>query len=137
MRIDASRIRGGEQAGDRGFHGGERSAKIVGDGVEQRGFETLTLALGFRLAELLDSPRAFDSDGHEAANGVERLARQTRAGNSQTGDGTDAQTDRYDIERLLRLDRRFVAHEYGLHAFFVEVRSAKAGAVKLVFLGQE
>ncbi len=137
MRIDVAQVPGREQAGDRGFDGGQRSAEIMGDGIKQGGFQTLALALGFRLAELLDGAGAFDGDGDRLPTASSVCARKRAPGNTQAGDGTHAQANRNEIERLLRLDRRFVAHECGLHAFFVEMGGAESGAVKFVFERQE
>ena len=72
-------ILGSEEAADGGFHGGERRAEVVGDGIEQSGFEALALALGFGLAELLDGAGALDGDGDERADGFDGLA-EKRAG---------------------------------------------------------
>src|SRR5208283_3256204 len=123
-----------KQVGDRGLDGGERRAKVVRDGIEQSGFQALPLALRFRFAELLNRASALNGNGYERADGVESLAREPRAGNSQTADGLHAQTHRKKMQRLLGLGDDFVAQISGFHLFFIELRRTVPGTIEFVLL---
>ncbi len=130
-------ILGGQKAADGGFHRGERRAEVVGDGVEQGGFEALALALGFCLAELFDGARALDGDGDERADGFDGLAREQRAGNAEAADRADAETDWQEVDAGFLVHRDFVVDEGGLHFGFVELGVSETGAIELVFLREE
>src|SRR5258708_16925519 len=80
-----------EKTGHTGLDGSKWSTKIVGDGIEQRGFQALALAFGFRLAKLLDGAGALDRDPHPRAHGFERLPRKLRSSNAQPPDLTQSE----------------------------------------------
>src|SRR5260370_17865339 len=128
-------IRGGrgKEAGHSRFGGSKRSPKVVRDGIEESGFETFTLPLGFGLAELLDGASPFNGDGDEASNGVQSLPRKFGAGDAQAADLPNPEAYRDEIEPGLSIHRNFVAEESRLLLLLVEVSGAKARTLKLVF----
>src|SRR5258708_39746597 len=132
-------IRGGrgKEAGHSRFGGSKWSAKVVRGGIEESGFETFTLPLGFGLAELLDGASPFNGDGDEASNGVQSLPRKFGAGDAQAADGPDPEAYRDEIEPQLSIHRNFVPEESRLHLLLVEVSGAKPRTVKFVFLRKE
>src|SRR5713226_9427908 len=117
------RLRGGgtEQIGYAGLDGREWGAEIVGDGIEERGFESLALAFGFSFAELLDGAGAFNGDGYERADGIQRLPRQTHAGNAEAADRFDAKAHGKKMKGAGRIGNCFIANEGGLHLLLVDL----------------
>src|SRR5260370_31554752 len=126
-----------KEAGHSRFGGSKRSTKVVRDGIEESGFETFTLPLGFSLAELLDGASPFNGDGDEASNGVQSLPRKFGAGDAQAADGPDPEAYRDEIEPQLSIHRNFVPEESRLHLLLLQLSAPKPGTAKFAFLGTE
>ncbi len=107
------------------------------DGIEQRGAQAFAFAGGFGQAELLDGAGAFDGDGDERADGLQSLAREHRAGNSQAADGTAAQAHWDEAEAVRDVDHGLFAKDDGIQAFEIEFRDNRAGAVDFLFFGEK
>src|SRR6266404_1455795 len=114
----------GKQACYRRFHGGQGRAEIVRDGIQQRGLQPLSLSFGLRLAELFYRSRAFDSDRHHAAHGVERVPRESCSRNTKAPDGPHAETYWDEVNTLRRFDGHFIAEECGFHFLFIKMGGA-------------
>ena len=77
-----------KKASDRNFDGSERSAEVVSDGVEERGFELLPFPGSFGFSQVFDGAGAFEGDGDHRAEGLESLGGEQAAGNGQAADRT-------------------------------------------------
>src|SRR5437879_1175218 len=124
----------GKEAGHRRFHGGQRCAEIMRDGIQQCGLQPLSLPLSFRQAELFYSSRPFDGDGHQAAHRVERLPRESCSGNTEAPDGPHTKTHWNKVKTLLRFNGHFIAEERRLHFLCIEMSSAIPRPPKLLEL---
>ncbi len=124
---------GREQAGDGCLDGSERSAEVMGDGIEQGGFEALAFARGFGFSEFLDGACAFDGDGHQGAQGFEGAEGEEAAGNANTADGAGAGADGSEGKTQAGVGKRLVADGGALHIFFGKVRGS-SGVIKLAFV---
>src|SRR5690349_1107400 len=109
----------------------------MGNGVKKSGFQTLALPLGFGLPELLDGARALDRNSNQRAQSLDGLTRELCAGDSEAGNGTDAEAHRDEILGMLGVESLFVIQEGQPHLFFIKVGGAEAGTVEFVFLWQE
>src|SRR5438445_779458 len=68
--------------------------------------------------------RAFDSDGHQAADGVERPPRESCSRNTKAPDGPHAETYWDEVNTLRRFDGHFIAEECGFHFLFIKMGGA-------------
>ena len=109
----------------------------MGNGIEERGFQTFALAFGFGFTDLFDGPGTLDGNSNHRANGIQSLPGESRAGNTQAADGLDAEPHRQEVERFLRFANDFVANESILHLFFIELRGTISGAIEFAFLRDE
>ena len=137
MALRNDQFLAGEQAGHRRFHGRQRCAEIVRDGIQQCGLQTLTLPLSLCQAELFHGSRPLDCDGHQAAHRVERLARESCAGDTEAPNGPHAETNRNKVKTLLQFDRHFIAEEGRLHFLFIEMGGAISRSIEFFFLGEK
>ena len=133
----ALRRMSGQQGTDGGFYRGQWRPEIVGDGVQQRGFETFTLAIGFGVAQLLDRSRPFDRNSQQSANSLQGLARERRARDSKTANGLHSQPHRTVTKSSRAIDIRLFAFVGQPQLFFFQLQCAIAGAVKFLLVGEE
>jgi len=75
--------------------------------------QSFSLPLGFRQAELFHGSRPFDCYGHQAANGIKRLAREPCSRNTEAPDGPHPEAHWNKVKALLRFDGHFIAEERG------------------------
>ena len=137
LLMAALRRMSGQQGTDGGFYRGQWRPEIVGDGVQQGGFETFTLAIGFGAAQLLDRARPFDRNSQQSANRLQGLARERRARDSKTADGLHSQPHRTVTKSSRGIDIRLFALVGEPQLFFFQLQRAIAGAVKFLLVGQE
>src|SRR5260370_35322434 len=99
-------------------------------------FPYTTLFRSFGLPQLLDRARAFYGNGHQRADGIQRLPRQLRSGNSQAADRTDPEANGKKVFAYLGVHGDLVGEEGGLHLLFFNVLCAKSRAIEFVRLWQ-
>ena len=99
-----------EQRRHRRFDGGERSAKLMRDRIEQDGTQLLAFAGSLGAAEFFDGAGALDGDGHQAADGLQGLPREHGPGDAHASHNAHAHAERHEGQLMGSVESWFTAH---------------------------
>ena len=101
----------------------------MGDRIEQDGAQLFALARGFGAAEFFEGAGALDGDGDEAADRLQGLAGETRAGNTHAADDAHTDAQRHKGELAGGVEARFAAQGNQLQIMRFEAVDGGAGAI--------
>src|SRR5882762_3792339 len=121
----------------RRFDGSERRTKIVGDGVQQRGFKPLALPVGFGPAELLDCASPLNGNSQERSHRVQSLPGQRSSRNSKASYRFHADAHRPKTKSTRGIDKRLFTLVSNTQLLLFELQSPETRAVKFLLVRQE